>query len=80
MGDTGDDVRPPAAPVTSTSAPAESSTRVGVMLESMRLPGAIALRSPCTSPIAFTAPGAVVKSSISLLSRNWPPGTVNAAP
>ena len=45
-----------------------------------RFPGAMAFRSPCTSPIAFTAPGLVVKSSISSFSRNWPPGTVNAAP
>ncbi len=53
---------------------------VGVMLESMRFPGAMAFASPCTSPIWFTAPTAVVKSSISSLSRNCAPGTVKAAP
>ena len=71
VGNAGDDVCPPAAPVTSSIAPVGSSTRVGVMLESMRLPGAIALRSPCTNPIAFTAPGFVVKASNDISSFGW---------
>ena len=39
------------------------------MDESGRLPGAIALASPCTRPNMFGAPGLAAKSSISLLSR-----------
>ena len=53
---------------------------VGVMLDSMRLPGTMAFVAPCTSPMAFTAPVLVVKSSISSFRRNCAPGTVNAEP
>ncbi len=50
------------------------------MAESMRLPGAMALASPWTSPYMFGVPGLAAKSSISLLRRNPPPVTVTADP
>ena len=71
---------PPAAPVTTNGAPVESSTIVGVMLDSIRLPGAIAFASHCRRPIALTAPTLVVKSSISLFSRKPAPVTVTPEP
>ena len=71
---------PPGVPVTMKSCPAESSTMVGVIAESIRLPGAIALASPCTRPYMFGLPGAVAKSSISSLSRKPAPVTVTALP
>ena len=46
-------VGPPAPPTTSSTWPRGSSTIVGVIAESMRLPGAIAFCSPCTSPNMF---------------------------
>src|SRR6202034_637145 len=52
----------------------------GVMDDSIRLPGAIAFASPITSPSLFGVPGWAVKSSISLLSRNPAPGTLDADP
>ncbi len=47
----------------------------------MRFPGSMLLARPsCRIPIAFTTPGCVVKSSISLLSRNPAPATTNPEP
>ena len=48
---------------------------VGVMLESMRLPGAARLGSVPMSPAASVSPGPALKSPISLFSRNPAPGT-----
>jgi hypothetical protein len=53
---------------------------VGVIAESIRLPGWIALTSPWTSPYMFGLPGAAAKSSIVSLSRNPAPATVTALP
>src|SRR6267143_2431519 len=63
-------VGPPGVPTTICRLPALSSTIDGVMADSIRLLPATALASPCTSPYMFGLPGAVAKSSISLLSRN----------
>ncbi len=71
---------PPLAPVTSSGRRSRSRTMVGVMAESMRLPGAMALASPCTRPYMFGVPGRAAKSSISLFSRNPAPATVTADP
>ena len=40
----------PGVPVIIRSVPAESSTMLGVIADSIRLPGSIAFASPCTSP------------------------------
>ncbi len=53
---------------------------LGVIADSIRLPGAIALASPCTRPYMLGLPGAVAKSSISSLSRKPAPVTVTALP
>ena len=50
------------------------------MAESIRLLGAMALASPCTSPYIFALPGADVKSSISLFKRKPAPVTVTPLP
>ncbi len=73
-------MRPPPPTVTSIGFPSLPSTIVGVIDESIRLPGAIAFASPITSPSLFATPGCAVKSSISLLSRNPAPGTTDADP
>ena len=71
----GDDRRcRPACPTTSNSLPVGSSTIVGVIAESIRLPGAIGVGVALHQPHMFGRPGAVVKSSISSLSRNPAPG------
>ncbi len=53
---------------------------VGVIAESIRFSGAIALASPCTRPNWFGVPGLAAKSSISLLSRKPAPVTVTRLP
>jgi hypothetical protein len=54
---------------------------VGVIEESGRLPGSILLASDCTRlKSTLGAPGRVVKSSISSLSRKPRPGTVTPLP
>ncbi len=73
-------VGPPGVPTTMNSLPSRPSTMDGVIAESMRLPGTIALASPCTRPYWLGLPGAVVKSSISLFNRNPAPVTVTALP
>ena len=70
---------PPGLPSTNTGRPS-FSTIVGVIDDSGRLPGAIALASPCTSPNMLAAPGFTAKSSISLLSRKPVPGATTEAP
>ncbi len=60
--------------------PAVSNTIDGVMEESIRFPGAMALRSLCTRPYAFGDPAFDVKSSISLLRRNPAPVTTTPHP
>src|SRR5213594_3479253 len=44
---------PPGEPNTSSSPPVGSSTMEGVIADNMRLPGAMAFASPCTSPNRF---------------------------
>src|SRR5262245_61786272 len=53
---------------------------VGVIDDSMRLPGSILFAAPWTRPNVFGAPGLVAKSSISLLSKKPAPVTVTALP
>ena len=53
---------------------------VGVIDDSMRLPGAMALAAPPTTPYMFGAPGLTLKSSISLLSRKPAPATTTPSP
>ena len=48
---------PPAAPTTSSTLPSGSSTIVGDIALSIRLPGAMAFASPCTRPNMFGVPG-----------------------
>src|SRR6476646_9363236 len=71
---------PPLAPVTSSGRRSASRTIVGVIADSIRLPGAIALASPWTRPYMFAVPGLAAKSSISLLRRKPAPVTVTADP
>ncbi len=73
-------VAPPGVPVTRSVRPSGSTTMVGVIADSMRLPGAMALASPCTSPNWFGTPGFEVKSSISLFSRKPAPRTTTFDP
>ncbi len=68
-------VRPPGAPTTATSSPS-FATIDGVMLESMRCSGRARFGSVPMRPRSVVIPGAALKSPISLLSRNPPPGTV----
>src|ERR1035441_240147 len=74
-------VEPPGEPRTSSGLPglhcrlgpggqtSGPATMVGVMLESGRLPGAMALAALWMRPYMLGTPGLAVKSSISLLSR-----------
>ena len=71
---------PPGLPTTSISRPSGSSTMVGVIDDSIRLPGPTALASPCTSPNMLGWPGADVKSSISLLRKKPAPSTTTRDP
>ena len=73
-------VGPPGVPTTISSWPLLSRTMDGVIAESIRLPGWMALASPCTRPYMFGLPGAEVKSSISLFKRNPAPVTVTPLP
>src|SRR2546430_2108345 len=66
-------VGPPGVPSTMSSRPSRPSTIDGVIADSMRLYGAMALASPWIRPYMFGCPGAVVKSSISLFSRKPAP-------
>ena len=70
---------PPGAPSTRNGLPS-LTTMVGIMDDSGRLPGAMALRSPCTRPNMLGVPGFEAKSSISSLRRKPAPGTVMALP
>ena len=70
---------PPGVPRTSTGRPSRL-TIVGLIELSGRLPGAIALASPCTRPKTLATPGLALKSSISLLSRTPVPAAVTLAP
>ena len=71
---------PPGEPVTKKSVPSGRLTIVGVMAESILLPGSTPLSSPWTRPKKLGVPGFAVKSSISLLSRNPAPATVTLLP
>ena len=70
---------PPGAPITISSLPS-LVTIVGVMLDNIRLPGAIAFASPPIAPYIFNTPGFAEKSSISLFNKNPSPGTVTPLP
>ena len=72
-------VDPPGVPTTMATAPS-SSRIVGVMDDSMRLPGWISFASLPTTPYAFGTPGLMLKSSISLFSRNPAPVTTTPLP
>ncbi|NBU26539.1 MAG: hypothetical protein EBS39_13205, partial [Gammaproteobacteria bacterium] len=72
-------VEPPGVPSEATTRPSRTS-RVGVIDDSMRLPGAISLARPPTTPYMFGWPGLVLKSSISLLSRKPAPVTTTPLP
>ena len=72
-------VGPPGVPTTARSSPS-CTTMVGVIDESMRLPGSILLGSPCTRPKMFGEPGLTEKSSISLLSSTAVEGSTNLLP
>ena len=67
-------VRPPGLPVTMNSLPS-LARMVGVMLESIRLPGAARFGGVPTRPSRFVRPGPALKSPISLFSRKPAPGT-----
>ena len=68
-------VRPPGLPVAMTRRPSRA-TIVGVMLESIRLPGSVRFGPVPISPVSVVIPGAALKSPISLFNRNPAPGTV----
>jgi len=72
-------VRPPGVPTTMNSVPSRA-TMVGVMLESIRFPGAARLGSVPISPSLSVSPGPALKSPISLLSRKPAPGTTILEP
>lgn len=71
---------PPAAPAVSTGWLFLSRTMVGLILDSGRFLGPTAFAFEPTSPKAFGVPGAMAKSSISLLSITPVPGTVTLQP
>src|SRR5262245_20464851 len=71
---------PPLAPVTIDGLPFVPKTIVGVIADNIRLPGAIAFASPCTSSYWFGDSGFAAKSSISLFRRKPAPVTVAADP
>ena len=73
-------VGPPGVPTTIIKCPSRSSTMLGVIAESIRFPGSMVFPSPCIKPYMLGLPGAVVKSSISSLSRSPAPRTVTALP
>jgi hypothetical protein len=64
---------PPRPPRAIASSPFQAI--VGVIEESIRLPGATAFASPWIRPNMFGRPGAVAKSSISLLRKKPASGT-----
>ena len=70
---------PPGEPATRIVRPSRV-TMVGDMLLNGRLPGAIALASPCTRPNRLGTPGLMVKSSISSFSKNPVPSGTTTAP
>ena len=70
---------PPGVPITSRTAPSRSRM-VGVIDDRGRLPGAIALASPPTTPNRLGEPGLTEKSSISSLSRKPAPSTTLPLP
>ena len=70
---------PPGVPTTSTGRPSRA-TMVGLIELKGRLPGAIALASPWTSPYMLGSPAFALKSSISLLSRTPVPAAMTLAP
>ena len=70
---------PPGDPRTRKTDPSRV-TNDGAIDESGRLPGAIALARPCTSPNRLAAPGLEVKSSISSFISTPVPGAMAWAP
>ena len=63
---------PPGVPTTRLTLPSRV-TMLGLIEESMRLPGSMALASLPTTPKALATPGLALKSSISSLSRKPAP-------
>ena len=72
-------VRPPGLPVTMNSLPSFARI-VGVMLESIRLPGSARFGLVPIEPRSVVSSGASLKSPISLLSRKPAPGTTIFTP
>ena len=70
---------PPGVPSTMATLPSRVRM-VGVMEESGRLPGAMALASAPTTPNWFGAPGLTEKSSISSFRRKPAPSTTMPEP
>jgi hypothetical protein len=70
---------PPGVPITMATLPSRVRM-VGVIDDSGRLPGAMALASPPTTPNMLGAPGLAEKSSISSLSRKPAPSTTTPEP
>jgi hypothetical protein len=72
-------VRPPGDPVISTTLP-PFDTIVGVIELSIRLPGSIRFAGVPTVPSDSVTPGFLLKSPISLFSRNPAPLTTTREP
>ena len=70
---------PPGVPMTKFTLPSWVMM-VGLMDESMRLPGSIALASEPTTPKMLAAPALALKSSISSLSKKPAPSTTTPLP
>ncbi len=72
-------VRPPGLPLTMNSLPSLARI-VGVMLESIRLPGSARFGFVPIDPLSVVISGASLKSPISLFSRKPAPGTTIFTP
>ncbi len=72
-------VGPPGEPTIARSLPSLTMI-VGVMLDSMRLPGSMPFCGPWTRPNMLGAPTFAVKSSISLFRVTPVPGTMTLEP
>ncbi|MNZ89897.1 hypothetical protein D3C78_1088380 [compost metagenome] len=70
---------PPGVPITRLTLPSRV-IMVGLMDESMRLPGSMALASLPTTPKALATPGLALKSSISSFNRKPAPFTTTPLP
>src|SRR5271154_4336728 len=69
----------PGVPITMETLPSRVRI-VGVMDDSGRFPGAMALKSPPTTPVPLGTPAFAAKSSISSFKRNPAPSTTTPDP